>query len=117
VIDEIVTPDYVLHDPTTPDGVRGPDGAKEMVDAYRSAFDLRMTVEHQFADGEFVATRYTASGRHSGEFMGVPATGREATVPGICISRCRDGKVVEEWEIWHALGVLGQLGLVPQPAS
>jgi steroid delta-isomerase-like uncharacterized protein len=115
-LDAIVSPDYVLHDPSMPEDVRGVDGAKEMIEAYRDAFGLRITIEHQFADGDFVATRYTAHGTHDSEFMGVPATGRAVTVAGICISRCRGGKVVEEWDAWDALGALQQIG-VPTAAE
>ena len=113
-LDAIVGPDYVLHDPAMPDEVHGLEGAKAMVEMYRSAFGLRMTVEDQLAEGDFVATRYTARGTHDEEFMGVPPTGRDVVVTGICISRCRDGKVVEEWELWDALGALRQIGALPE---
>jgi steroid delta-isomerase-like uncharacterized protein len=109
-LDAIVSPDYVLHDPAGEEQVRGVDGAKAMVEFYRSAFGLRMTIEEQFGAGDFVATRYTARGTHDEELMGVPATGTSVTVSGICISRFRDGKVVEEWEVWDALGLLRQVG-------
>jgi steroid delta-isomerase-like uncharacterized protein len=114
-LDAIVSPDYVLHDPSMPEKVRGVAGAKEMIRAYRDAFGLRITIEHQFTDGDFVATRYTAHGTHDSEFMGVPATGRAVTATGICISRCRDGKVVEEWDEWDALGALQKIGVPAAP--
>jgi steroid delta-isomerase-like uncharacterized protein len=108
-LDAIISPDYVLHDPSMPEEVRGVEGAREMIETYRSAFGLRVTIEHQFAYGDYVATRYTAHGTHDSEFLGVPPTGREMTAAGICISRCRDGKVVEEWDLWDTLGVLQQI--------
>lgn len=108
-LDAIVSPDYLLHDPSMPEEVRGVEGAKEMIATYRSAFGLRVTIEHQFGYGDYVATRYTAQGTHDSEFLGVPPTGRELTAAGICISRCRDGKVVEEWDLWDTLGVLEQM--------
>jgi predicted ester cyclase len=108
-LDAIISPDYVLHDPSMPDEVRGVEGAKEMIETYRSAFGLRVTIEHQFADGDYVATRYTAHGTHDSELLGVPPTGREVTAAGICISRCLHGKVVEEWDLWDTLGVLQQI--------
>jgi steroid delta-isomerase-like uncharacterized protein len=109
-LDAIVGPNYVLHDPGLPEEVRGVEGAKQMIEAYRTAFGLRVTIEHQFADGDYVATRYTARGRHDAEFMGVPPTGKAVTVAGICITRCDGGKVVEEWDAWDALGALQQVG-------
>jgi steroid delta-isomerase-like uncharacterized protein len=116
-LDAVVDPEYVLHDPASPEEVRGVDGAKAMIDEYRTAFGVRVTVEHQVAEGDYVATRYTMRGRHDREFMGVPPTGREVTVSGMCLSRCRDGKVVEEWEVWDALGLARQIGAAGEPTG
>ena len=113
-LDTLVGADYVLHDPSMLEEIHGVEGAREMVEAFRTAFGLRIAIEHQLADGDYVVTRYTARGRHDAEFMGVPPTGREVTVSGICISRCRDGKIVEEWDAWDALGALQQVGGLPQ---
>lgn len=113
-LDEVVAPDYVLHNPGE---VHGIDGLRAMVEGYRAALpDLRVTIEHQFAEGDHVATRFTIRGTHDGELMGIPPTGREVAFTGITISRCRDGKLVEEWELADALGLLQQIGAVPEPA-
>jgi steroid delta-isomerase-like uncharacterized protein len=114
-LDAIVSPDYVIHDPSLPREFRGVEGAKELVAMYRSALGgLRVTIEHQFAEGDYVTTRFTARGTHAGDMLGVPPTGREVEISGITISRCQDGKVVEEWEICDLLGVLRQIGAVPE---
>ena len=57
----------------------------------------------------------TAQGTQRGELMGIDPTGREVTVHGITISRISAGKVVESWSNWDALGMLVQLGAVPEP--
>ena len=89
----VVSPSFELH----PAGIRGVDGLTEMVQGYRDAIaDLRVTIEHQFAEGDYVATRSTLSGRHDGELMGTPPTGREVSFSMLTISRCRDGKIEEE---------------------
>ena len=116
-LDAIVSPDYVLHDPSLPEEVRGVEGAKQLVQAYRTAFGLRVTIEHQFADGDYVATRYTARGRHDAELMGVPPTGKSINVAGICISRCQGGQIVEEWDACDALGALQQVGGLPETVA
>jgi steroid delta-isomerase-like uncharacterized protein len=117
-LDAIVSPDYVLHDPGSPEEIRGVEGARDLVTMYRNAMGgLRVTIEHQFSDGDYVATRFTAHGTHDGEFMGVPPTGRDVTVACITISRCRDGKVVEEWELSDTLGALQQIGALPEMAQ
>ena len=68
------------------------------------------------AEGDKVVTRYTVSGTHQGEFFGVPGTGERITMSGISIDRFEDGKMVEEWPEYDLLGVMRQIGAVPDPA-
>jgi steroid delta-isomerase-like uncharacterized protein len=110
----IVTPDYVVH----PEEARGPDGLAERVQGYRDAFaDLSVTIEHQFTEGDYVATRTTIRGRHEGDLMGAPATGRQVEFGGLTISRCRDGKIEEEWELVDMMTLLRQIGALPEMAE
>jgi predicted ester cyclase len=112
--DRLLTSDYVMHNPQE---FRGPDGLREMVEGYREVVGgLNVTVDHQFAEGDHVATRFTVRGTHDGELMGTAATGREVEFTGITISRCRDGRIAEEWEITDALGLLAQIGALPEMA-
>jgi predicted ester cyclase len=114
VLPSIVTADYLVH----PEEVRGPDGLAEMVQGYRSAFaDLSVTVEHQFTEGDYVGTRCTIRGRHDGELMGVPPTGRDVEFTSLTISRCRDGKIAEEWELIDTVGLMRQIGALPELAE
>lgn len=114
-LDAIIDPDYVLHDPSAPEEVRGVEGLKQLVAMYRSGVpDLQVTIEHQLTQDDYVATRFTARGTHGGEIMGVPPTGRDVTITGITISRCREGKIVEEWEVSHVFGLLQQIGALPE---
>src|SRR5215210_5587454 len=93
---EILSPDYVLY----PEQVRGADGLAEHVQGYREAFSgLNVTIEQQFSAGDFVATRTTLRGRHDGELMGMPPTGRDVEFTTLTISRCADGRIEEEWEL------------------
>jgi steroid delta-isomerase-like uncharacterized protein len=110
----IVTADYVVH----PEEARGAEGLAEMVKGYRAALaGLSVTIDHQFSQGDHVATRTTIRGRHEGELMGVPATGRDVEFTGLTISRCADGKLAEEWELIDVVGVLRQLGALPEMAG
>ena len=116
VIDEHLAADYVGHDPSMPEPIRGPAGFREFVRTYQNAFrDARITVEEQLAEGDLVATRWTGRGIHDGELMGVQPTGKETTVTGITISRLKNGKVAEEWSNWDTFGMLVQLGAVSAP--
>lgn len=113
-LSEIVAPGYVLH----PEEVHGADGLKEMVQRYRDALSgLRVSIDQQFSDGDYVATRLTIRGRHDGALMGTPPTGKEVEFTGITISRCEDGRIVEEWELTDTVGLLGQVGALPEMAQ
>lgn len=116
-IDEVVAPAFVNHDPATGDQI-GRDGLRELVLGYRNAFpDLRITIEDQVAEGDCVVTRWTATGTHKGELMGIEATGKQATVSGMTFDRIADGMLVESWNNWDTLGLLRQLGAVPELAT
>jgi len=98
--------------------VRGAGGLATMVDGYRRALpDLELTVDQQFAAGEYVASRFTIRGTHRGDLMGVPASGREVVFTGLTLSRCRDGRIAEEWELTDTVGLLGQVGALPAMAT
>jgi steroid delta-isomerase-like uncharacterized protein len=117
IADEIYSDDYVGHDPTKPEPIRGIEGAKEEAAGYRAAFsDLTLTIDNQVAEGEYVVTRWTARGTHDGDLEGIAPTGVSATTGGISIVRIVDGKIVEDHTQWDALGLMTQLGVVPAMA-
>lgn len=106
-LERILSPDFVIY---VPEEHRGVDGLLEMVETFRSALpDLAVTVDHQFADGDYVATRFTVRGTHDGELLGAPPTGRPVAVTGITVSRCEDGRIAEEWELVDVAGLLQQV--------
>ena len=116
VADELFAPDYVGHSPANPEDVRGIDGVKEEANMYRSAFpDVQLSIEDQVAEGDKVVTRWRASGTHQGEMMGIAPTGNQVRVDGITINRIEDGKIVEAWELFDAMGLMQQLGAIPSP--
>ena len=116
--DEIVTADFIGHDPASPEPIVGPEGLKRNADGYRTAFpDVRLTIEDEIAEGDQVVTRWTARGTHRAEVFGIPATGKQATVTGMTIDRIVDGRIVESWTNWDTLGLLQQLGALPAMAQ
>jgi SnoaL-like polyketide cyclase len=70
--------------------------------------------KHALAEGDMVATRWTARGTHQGELMGIPPSGNRVEVPGTTISRIEGGKVAEEWDNYDALGMMQAIGAVPE---
>jgi steroid delta-isomerase-like uncharacterized protein len=86
-------------------------------EAIFAAFDSRQLEFHEvFSSGESLVIRFTMTGAHKGEFMGVPATGKAIALPGITILHFTDGRCVERWSSADMLGLLVQLGAVPAPA-
>ena len=117
VADEIIAPNYVGHDPVSPEeDVRGPEGVKEFASMYRNAFpDVQLSVEQQLAEGDMVASRWVAIGTHLGELMGIAPTGNRVTVAGTSIERIVDGRIEETWDNYDALGMMQQIGAIPSP--
>jgi steroid delta-isomerase-like uncharacterized protein len=109
-VDDLVHPDYVLHDPALPT-VTGRNSVRQVIAGIRLAFpDLAYTVEDLIAKGERVVARWTATGTHRGEFMGIPATGQPVSASGTSIYRFAEGKIAEEWKTWDVWGTMKQLG-------
>jgi steroid delta-isomerase-like uncharacterized protein len=117
VLEEGVAETYVGYDPSRPEPVRGREGVRANFQQYIDAFaNARITVDDQIAEDDKVASRWTGRGTHTGEFAGVAATGKDVTVSGLTISRIEGGMIVEEWTTWDTLGMLVQLGAIPEPA-
>ena len=117
VIDELITADYVHHDPQSPSVESGIEGYRQFVNFYLSAFpDLRFNIEDEISEGDTVVTRWTITGSHNGDLPGLARTGKPISLTGITIGRLSDGKFVESWNNWDALGMMQQLGAVSAEA-
>ncbi len=113
--DELVAPNHVTHDPAIPNPGRGPEATKQQASMYRTAFpDLQVTIDELIAEGDTVVTRWTVRGTHKGDLMGIAPTGKQVTITGINISRIAGGKAQEDWSNWDTIGMMQQLGVVPQ---
>ena len=112
--EELYAPDYVLHDPSLPEALHGPEGIKQYAAMSLGAFpNARVTVEDQVAEGDKVVSRWTATGTHTGELMGLAPTGRSIEISGITINRFSRGKIAEDWYQSDDLGMMQQLGVIP----
>lgn len=112
---ELVTAGYVSHGPQAPPA-EGPEGVIERVGLYQESLDGHWTIDEIFSAGDRVVTRWTGTGTHVGELMGIPATDRPISVEAITIHRIERGKIAEEWTVWDALGLLQQIGAIPAAA-
>ena len=122
-IPKYIAPGYIRHTDHTRDGgreVRGLDVARQSIAALRTSFpDIHFTSEDVLVDEDKVVVRWTASGTHRGEFMGVSPTGTHVSWAGINIYRIADGKIVERWANEDGVSLFQQLGLVlaPRPTT
>jgi steroid delta-isomerase-like uncharacterized protein len=118
VADEIFSPDFTWYEANLPPLPKGPEGIKIFATMLGGAFpDFHLTLEDTIAEGDKVVNRWSFRGTHRGEFNGVPPTGREVTTSGIDIWRIEGGKIVENRQEVDNLGLLRQLGAIPQPEA
>ena len=109
-------PDWVGHFPGMPP--LDADGHRQYSEVMNTAFpDLERTIEDLVAHGDKVVARWTATGTHTGDFMGIPPSRQVATSSGITIFRIADGRIVEEWSESDMLGLLQQVGAIPAAAQ
>lgn len=114
---DLAVEDYVEHDPFPGQG----DGRADLqrrVETLLGAFSpCSFVLEDVVAEGDRVVVRWTSTGTHSGEFLGMPATHRDYTISGIDIHRLEGGRMAEHWHVVDQLSQLQQLGMLPAPAS
>ena len=98
-LDELAAPNFVDHNPG-PGQAPGAEGIKQFFTAMRAAVsDLRVSVEQIIAEGDKVAAHVSISGRHTGELMGIPPSGKEVVMRVSDIVRIENGKAVERWGV------------------
>jgi predicted ester cyclase len=114
VLDDLATPDYDEHDPLPGQGA-GLQGLKNRVTMLREGLAPRFTIEDVIREGDRLVVRWTNSGTHVGEFLGIPPTNRSFSVAGIDIYRVAEAKLAEHWHMVDQLSMLQQLGLLPAP--
>jgi steroid delta-isomerase-like uncharacterized protein len=113
-VDRYLDPAFVNHDPPFPGAPDGPEGMRQAASLFRKAMpDWRSDVDQLVAEGDLVVERFTASGTHRGELMGVPPTGRTIVLAGVNTFRIAGDRIVERWGCLDQAGLLRQLGLLP----
>jgi steroid delta-isomerase-like uncharacterized protein len=112
-LDDLLASDFRDH--SQPEGLPpGPEGHRQYLQQFRSAFsDMHNEAEDILVDEDKVAVRWSVRGTHSGDLMGIAATGRSISLTGITIYRLENGKIAESWAESNQLGLMQQLGVVP----
>lgn len=118
-LDDVVAQGAAVHDAQDPfQDERGAEHMKHLIQMYRNSFsNMRIDVQRQVAEDDYVCTLLEAQGDNTGEIMGQPATGKHCRVQITNTDRIVDGKIAESWVTWDTLGMLQQLGLAPTGAQ
>ena len=121
VINEIISPSHALQAPNVAGSAVGPDAYKRQVLRFLEGYpDLHWTIEDTIAEEDKVVACWTISGTQRGEYLGIPPTNKKVSVDGITIHHIANGKIMDSYSNWDALGMMQQLGVVPalgQPKS
>jgi predicted ester cyclase len=111
VIDELIAPDFVFHNPSDPSVGGGPEGYRRWTTQRGGDLgDERVTIDDQLADGDKVATRFTVRATHA-------ETGKAVTITVIAIDQLLDGRLVAHWDEADLLGLMQQIGAIPAPGQ
>jgi steroid delta-isomerase-like uncharacterized protein len=115
--DKILSPGFIIYSSTPGKEVHGANGTKNYYRSLRNAFpDLKFTIKDLIAEGNKVVTHLTAEGTHTGVFEGLPPTGKSFKVSAMNIDYIKNGKFTECWTNMDELGLLQQLGILPDGA-
>jgi len=113
-MDALFRPGHLYHDPLLPGLSPGPEGARQQLAVYTSAFpDAYVVLEDVIVGDERMVVRWRAAGTHAGTLKGLAATGRRARTTGVHVFRLARGQIAETWVCWDALGLFRQLGALP----
>ena len=111
---QLVSPNAVFHVPGRPEPMRGPAGYLAIIGMMRGGFpDVQWTLEEMVAEGDKVAARFTMRGTHQGNFFGAPPTGKKIEVNAMNFYHFSDGQIVEEHGQPDLLGLMQQIGAIP----
>jgi steroid delta-isomerase-like uncharacterized protein len=114
VVDQLISPSHALQDPFASGSHVGPESYKRRVVELTTGFpDICFTIEDTIAEKEKIVVSWIFSGTHQGVFMEILATGRKISVEGITIHHIRNGKILDSYARWDALGLMRQLGAFP----
>lgn len=115
VADELVTSNFRWHGGfAPPQEPCGPEGVKQVARSVIGAFPDRQITHHEaIAEGDKVLVRWSMSGTHKGDLMGIPPTGKTMTITGLDYFRIERDRIAEMWQEANVLGMMQQLGVIP----
>ena len=113
---ELLSPDSVIHEGSL--DVRGPEGFYPFFDRIHGSFSaINVRIEDTLEDGDKVCVRWSFTGQHTGDGLGMAPTGKTVNTTGISIVRVAGGRLAEGWQNWDMLGMLQQVEGVQKSAT
>ena len=113
---QVLTDDFVMEFPGQPNLDK--EGFVQFCIGWFASFpDLTHNIQETVCEGDRVAIRIVVRGTHLGEFMGLPATGRTIAMNSLGIAYLREGHVAKLWALHDVMGMMQQLGAIPEPAT
>lgn len=114
-VEDLLTPDYVRHDPNAPE-ISGAAAEAQFVGMVLTAFpDMHITIDKVVAEGDTVVGLLTLRGTQRGEFNGIPPTQKQVVFTSTETFRLHGDRIAEQWVSMDTLGFLQQLGVIPTP--
>jgi steroid delta-isomerase-like uncharacterized protein len=115
MVKEIVAPDFIENEQLPPGMPQGREGVEMITTMLHGGFsDFKATIEDIIAEDDKVMVRMTWSGTQTGEFMGMPPSGKAMSIAIVDIFRLAEGKIVEHWGVMDMMGMMQQLGAMPE---
>lgn len=111
VLDRHVREDYIQHNPLVPQGREG--FRRFFADAFRAVPDWRHETRMAAAEGDLVWVYGTYRGTQTGEWLGIPATGKAFAMDAVDIFRVEGGRLAEHWDVMDVHALFKQLGVIP----
>ncbi len=116
-VDELLADDFTAHTWPSPSGDPKADLKGAIDRTSKGLADPSFTIEDMIEEGDRVAVRLTTAATHVGPFMGMPPSNKRYEIGEIHWFRVRDGKVTEHWHQLDQMGMMKQLGALPEPAT
>lgn len=99
-----------------PENIVGIDAFKAYYQNYLTGFsDITFTINESFGQGDKLVKQWNFKGKHTGDFFGIPATGKSVNLDGVTIAEMQDGKIAQEQDFMDNMIFMQQLGMVPNP--
>jgi len=100
---------------TMSENIVGVEKFKAYYQNYIDGFsEVRFNIIDAFGKGNKIVKHWKFNGKHTGDFFGISATGKEVNVEGVTIVKMKDGKILQEQDFFDNLEFMQQLGLIPR---